>query len=39
MIRWASTHASRVASNLAVPSNTVGPMSDDEVSNPAELIW
>ena len=39
MIRWASTHASRVASNLVAPSNTVGPMSDAEVSSPAELIW
>ncbi len=38
MIRWASTHASRVASNL-VASAAVGPLSDDAVSSPAELIW
>jgi uncharacterized protein YegL len=39
MIRWASTHASRVASNLVPSSLTVSPLTDDEVSSPAELIW
>lgn len=38
MIRWASTHASRVASNLIGANTVVGPMSD-EISSPAELIW
>jgi uncharacterized protein YegL len=39
MIRWASTHASRVASNLVPLSHSVGPMSGDEISTPEELIW
>jgi uncharacterized protein YegL len=39
MIRWASTHASRVASNLASPAQTVGPLSRDDISSPSELIW
>lgn len=39
MIRWASTHASRVASNLAPSAQIVSPLSRDEVSTPEELIW
>jgi uncharacterized protein YegL len=39
MIRWASTHASRVASNLAQTPRGFGPLSADEVSSPSELIW
>jgi uncharacterized protein YegL len=39
MIRWASTHASRVASNLAQPTRGFGPIPVDEVSSPSELIW
>lgn len=39
MIRWASTHASRVASNLAPSAQVVAPLSLDDVSDPAELIW
>ncbi len=39
MIRWASTHASRVASNLAAPVARMGYLTEDEVSSPSELIW
>jgi uncharacterized protein YegL len=39
MIRWASTHASRVASNLAPSGPVVAPLSLDDVADPAELIW
>ncbi|MGB6057441.1 MAG: hypothetical protein WBF71_04185 [Microthrixaceae bacterium] len=39
MIRWASTHASRVASNLISPTLTAGVVSLDETSSPSELIW
>ena len=39
MIRWASTHASRIASNLAQPTRGFGPIPADEVSSPSELIW
>lgn len=39
MIRWASTHASRVASNLVAPTLTAGMVSLDETSSPSELIW
>ncbi len=39
MIRWASTHASRVASNLAPRSTRVGYITEDEISTPSELIW
>lgn len=39
MIRWASTHASRVASNLAPPNHGVGYLNQDEVTAPSELIW
>jgi uncharacterized protein YegL len=39
MIRWASTHASRVASNLAVGDHGVRPWSGDSISTPSELIW
>ena len=39
MIRWASTHASRVASNLAPQPRGFGPLTEDEVSSPSELIW
>lgn len=39
MIRWASTHASRLASNLVPSNQTVGPLTGDDVSSPAELIW
>lgn len=39
MIRWASTHASRVASNLAPSDSTVGPLSEASVSGPGELVW
>jgi uncharacterized protein YegL len=39
MIRWASTHASRVASNLAPSAQIVAPLRRDEVSTPEELIW
>jgi uncharacterized protein YegL len=39
MIRWASTHASRVASNLVSSSQMVSPMSEDDIADPAELIW
>jgi uncharacterized protein YegL len=39
MIRWASTHASRVASNLVPLNQSVSPMTDADVSSPAELIW
>ncbi len=39
MIRWASTHASRVASNLATPERGFGPLGPDDISSPSELIW
>lgn len=39
MIRWASTHASRVASNVVSPGRSVAPMREDEVTNASELIW
>lgn len=39
LIRWASTHASRVASNLATPQHGVAPLSSDAISTPSELIW
>lgn len=39
MIRWASTHASRVASNLAAPAVLPGTVQADETSTPSELIW
>jgi uncharacterized protein YegL len=39
MIRWASTHASRVASNLVTPNRAFGPLAQDEISSPSELIW
>ena len=39
MIRWASTHASRVASNLTPSDSTVSPLSEDSVSGPGELVW
>jgi uncharacterized protein YegL len=40
MIRWASTHASRVASQLAAPTSTgVSPLMADAISTPSELIW
>ena len=39
MIRWASTHASRVASNLVAPAARAGYLTEDEVSTPSELIW
>lgn len=39
MIRWASTHASRVASHLAPVNRGMGYLSEDEVSTPSELIW
>ena len=39
MIRWASTHASRVASNLVPLNQGVSPLSGDDISSPAELIW
>lgn len=39
MIRWASTHASRVASNLAPSAQIVAPLRRDEVSTPEDLIW
>lgn len=39
MIRWASTHASRVASNLAGANPLAGMLADDEVASPSELIW
>jgi uncharacterized protein YegL len=39
MIRWASSHASRVASTLAPASGAVAALSVDDVSNPSELIW
>ena len=39
MIRWASTHASRVASNLVAPSRAFGPLTIDEIASPSELIW
>lgn len=40
MIRWASTHASRVASQLALPSSAgVSPLLADAISTPSELIW
>jgi uncharacterized protein YegL len=39
MIRWASTHASRVASNLVPSTQTVSPLAEDDISTPAELIW
>ncbi len=39
MIRWASTHASRVASNLAPSAEVLGTVRGDETSSPSELIW
>lgn len=39
MIRWASTHASRVASNLVPLNQSVSPLTGADVSSPAELIW
>lgn len=39
MIRWASTHASRAASNLVAPTLTAGVVSVDDTSSPSELIW
>lgn len=39
MIRWASTHASRVASNLIAPTAGFGAMTDAQVASPSELIW
>lgn len=39
MIRWASTHASRVASNLAPSDSNVSPLSEDSVSGAGELVW
>jgi uncharacterized protein YegL len=39
MIRWASTHASRVASNLAPSPQVVAPLRDDEFTRPSELVW
>jgi len=39
MIRWASTHASRLASNLAMPERGFGPLGPEEISSPSELIW
>jgi len=39
MIRWASTHASRVASNLIAPNTGFGAMTDAEIASPSELIW
>jgi hypothetical protein len=39
MIRWASTHASRLASNLIPASQTVSPLTGDDISSSAELIW
>jgi uncharacterized protein YegL len=39
MIRWASTHASRVASNLAPSAQIVAPLHRDDVSTPEELVW
>jgi len=39
MIRWASPHASRVASNLAAPIGRPGYLTEDEISSPSELIW
>ncbi|MET0458149.1 MAG: hypothetical protein ABWZ91_13910 [Nocardioides sp.] len=39
MIRWASTHASRLASNLIGANQGVAPLTDDDVSSPSELIW
>lgn len=39
MIRWASTHASRIASNLAPSSPIVAPLERGDVSTPEELIW
>jgi uncharacterized protein YegL len=39
MIRWASTHASRVASNLAPSAQEVAAMSQDDLASPEELIW
>ncbi len=39
MIRWASTHASRVASNLVSPNRAFGPLSEADISSPSELIW
>jgi uncharacterized protein YegL len=38
MIRWATTHASRVASNLPVPSTGFGAI-EVTVDDEAELIW
>ena len=39
MIRWASTHASRVASNLTPTTYGVGYLTQEEVTTPSELIW
>jgi uncharacterized protein YegL len=39
MIRWASTHASRVASNLAPNNHGMGYLTEGEISTPSELIW
>lgn len=39
MIRWASTHASRVASQLAPSRQSLGALAADEVASPSELVW
>ncbi len=39
MIRWASTHASRVASNLAPAAPRFGPTAAEGLTSPSELVW
>jgi uncharacterized protein YegL len=43
MIRWASTHASRMASNLPASEAPApafsGPTLSDDITSPSELIW
>lgn len=39
MIRWASTHASRVASNLATAAPRFGPRPAEDITSPSEMVW
>jgi uncharacterized protein YegL len=39
LIRWATTHASRVASNMVSPAQRFGPVPLDSSSEDAEVTW
>lgn len=39
LIRWASTHASRVASQLAPLRESIGSVTAERMEAPSELIW